>query len=44
MLIGEYLDLVLPEMQALGAADVLDLQPGLNVMDLAGVGRSSRPW
>lgn len=38
MLIGEYLDLVLPEMRALGAADTLDLQPGLNVMDLGGVG------
>jgi len=38
MLIGEYLDLVLPEMRALAAADVLDLQPGLNVMDLATVG------
>lgn len=37
-LIREYLDLVVPEMQALAAADVLDLQPGLNVMDLAGVG------
>lgn len=36
MLIGEYLDLVLPEMAALGASDTLDLQPGLNVMDLTG--------
>lgn len=38
MLLGEYLDLVLPEMQALRASDVLDLEPGLNVMDLSGVG------
>lgn len=38
MLIGEYLDLVLPEMRALAAADQLDLEPGLSVMDLAGVG------
>lgn len=38
LLIGEYLDLVLPEMRNLAAADVLDLQPGLNVMDLGGVG------
>lgn len=38
MLIGEYLDLVLPEMHALAASDVLDLQPGLNVMDLTGSG------
>lgn len=38
MLLGEYLDLVLPEMRALRAADELDLQPGLNVMHLAGVG------
>lgn len=37
-LIGEYLDLVLPEMRELAASDVLDLQPGLNVMDLASVG------
>lgn len=36
-LIGEYLDLVLPDMRKLAAADVLELQPGLNVMDLAGV-------
>lgn len=39
MLLGEYLDLVLPEMRALNASDALDLQPGLNVMDLAGVGQ-----
>jgi hypothetical protein len=39
MLIGEYLDLVLPEMRELAAADLLDLQPGLNVMDLSGVGQ-----
>lgn len=38
MLLGEYLDLVLPEMRQLAAADTLDLQPGLNVMDLSGVG------
>jgi hypothetical protein len=38
MLLGEYLDLVLPEMRQLGAADLLDLKPGLNVMDLGGVG------
>ncbi len=38
-LIGEYLDLVLPEMRELNASDVLDLQPGLNVMDLAGAGQ-----
>lgn len=37
-LIREYLDLVVPEMQALGASDELVLEPGLNVMDLAGVG------
>lgn len=35
MLLGEYLDLVLPEMRALAASDTLQLQPGLNVMDLA---------
>jgi hypothetical protein len=38
MLIGEYLDLVLPEMRALAASTELDLSPGLNVMDLGGVG------
>lgn len=38
MLLGEYLDLVLPEMRQLAAGDTLDLQPGLNVMDLTGVG------
>lgn len=37
MLIGEYLDLVLPEMQALGAVDHLNLRPGLNVIDLTSV-------
>jgi hypothetical protein len=37
-LIGEYIDLVLPEMKALAAADTLDLEPGLNVMDLASTG------
>jgi hypothetical protein len=35
-LIGEYLDLVLPEMRELNAADKLELQPGLNVIDVAG--------
>jgi hypothetical protein len=35
-LIGEYLDLVLPEMRELNAADQLDLQPGLSVIDLVG--------
>jgi len=38
VLIREYLDLVLPDMRALAAAETLDLQPGLNVMDLTGVG------
>lgn len=38
MLLGEYLDLVLPEMRELGAWDFLDLWPGLNVMDLGGIG------
>jgi molybdenum-dependent DNA-binding transcriptional regulator ModE len=33
-LLGEYLDLVLPEMRALNAVHDLDLRPGLNVMDL----------
>lgn len=37
-LIREYLDLVLPDMRSLAAVDTLDLQPGLNVMDLIGVG------
>lgn len=35
LLLGEYLQLVLPAMRALKAADVLELGPGLNVMDLA---------
>jgi hypothetical protein len=39
-LIGEYLDLVLPEMRELNASHELDLQPGLNVIDL--VGRSQQ--
>jgi hypothetical protein len=30
---------VLPEMRELNAADELELQPGLNVMDLAGHGQ-----
>lgn len=33
-LLGAYLDLVLPEMRAMKATGTLDLQPGLNVMDL----------
>jgi hypothetical protein len=37
-LIREYLDLVLPDMRLLDASDVLELEPGLNVMDLTGVG------
>ncbi len=37
-LIREYLDLVVPDMQALDATDVLDLAPGLNVMDISGSG------
>jgi|GEM_PF-845229 len=37
-LLGEYLDLILPEMRALASSDNLELAPGLNVMDLAGVG------
>lgn len=36
-LLGEYLDLVLPEMLALQSSDTLDLHAGLNVMDLGGV-------
>lgn len=35
-LIGEYLDLVLPEMRELNAADELALGTGLNVIDIAG--------
>ncbi len=42
MLLGEYLDLVLPEMEALDASEVLDLQPGLNVMHLAGIGTQTQ--
>ena len=34
-LLGEYLDLVLPEMRELGASPTLELGPGLNVMDLS---------
>lgn len=37
-LIREYLDLVVPDMVALGASDALDLAPGLNVMDLTTAG------
>ncbi|MCI0364789.1 MAG: hypothetical protein L0219_12990, partial [Phycisphaerales bacterium] len=36
MLIAEYIDLVLPEMAELDASDELELQPGLNVIDVAG--------
>lgn len=36
-LLDEYLELVLPQMRSLRASDVLDLQPGLNVMDLSGI-------
>jgi hypothetical protein len=38
MLVGEYLDLVLPEMKALRATDKLDLRVGLNMMDLSDAG------
>lgn len=38
MLLGEYLDLVLPEMRSLNASHELTLRPGLNVMDLSGTG------
>jgi hypothetical protein len=34
MLLGEYLDLVVPLLAKLPAADTVDLRPGLNVMDL----------
>ncbi|MGA3068114.1 MAG: hypothetical protein ABSF29_14820 [Tepidisphaeraceae bacterium] len=37
MLLGEYLDLILPEMRQLNATDSLDLKTGLNVMDLGGI-------
>jgi hypothetical protein len=36
-LLNEYLELVLPQMRALNASHTLDLQPGLNVMDLSGL-------
>lgn len=36
-LLYEYLELVLPQMRSLNASHTLDLQPGLNVMDLAGL-------
>lgn len=35
-LIGEYLDLVLPEMRALNASHTLELNPGLSVIDISG--------
>lgn len=38
MLLGEYLDLVLPEMRGLNASHDLTLRPGLNVMDLSETG------
>ncbi len=34
MLLGEYLDLVVPLLAKLPAADTVDLRPGVNVMDL----------
>jgi IS5 family transposase len=36
-LLNEYLELVLPQMRSLNASHTLDLQPGLNVMDLTGI-------
>lgn len=42
MLLGEYLDLVLPEMRVLNADHELQLQPGLNVMDLTDVGTQTQ--
>jgi hypothetical protein len=36
-LLDEYLELVLPQMRSLAASDRLDLQPGLNVMDLSAI-------
>lgn len=44
MLLGEYLDLVLPELDALQASSTLVLGAGLNVMDLAGVGAQTQAW
>jgi hypothetical protein len=41
-LLDEYLELVLPQMRSLHASDVLDLQPGLNVMDLSGIGAQTQ--
>lgn len=38
MLLGEYLDLVLPEMRSLNASHDLTLRRGLNVMDLSATG------
>lgn len=36
MLLGEYLDLVVPLLARLPAADTVDLRPGVNVMELQG--------
>jgi len=44
MLLGEYLDLVLPELEALQASSTLELAPGLNVMDLADVAAQTQAW
>jgi hypothetical protein len=41
-LLDEYLELVLPQMRALQASDVLDLAPGLNVMDLSTIGAQTQ--
>ena len=38
MLLGEYLDLILPEMRSLNASHDLRLSPGLSVMDLSETG------
>jgi hypothetical protein len=42
MLLGEYLDLILPEMARLDSDDRLVLEPGVNVIDLAGVGTQTQ--
>lgn len=36
-LLDEYLELVVPQMRSLQASETLDLQPGLNVIDLSGL-------
>lgn len=41
-LLDEYLELVVPQMRDLNASPVLDLQPGLNVMDLTGIGAQTQ--